>query len=411
MGPRRSQTVKNDALVILVEDDSDTRKLIQDFLLDLGCEVLPFASGKDAWEHLDSGPPPDCLLLDIRLQDMDGREIFRRAQRRHPSLPVILMTAFGNTREGVEAMKEGAHYYFTKPVDFLLLRRTVGELLEKRRLQRELERLRDGARDRYGLVGETPSMRRALERIEMVADHPTTVLITGETGTGKELVAHAIHRASGRRDRPFVVVNCAAVPESLLESELFGYERGAFTGAARSKPGKLEKAHRGTLFLDEVGDMPLALQGKLLRVLEDKVVERLGALEGREVDVRFLAATNRNLPETVASGEFRHDLYYRLNLFEIPLPPLRDRQDDIPLLALHFVRELSPRYQREVRSIEPRALEALRAFDWPGNVRELKNVIESALICGLRDGPPQETLPATAGLGARPSRKQAEIPR
>ena len=365
--------------VVVGEDDPVSRKLVTDFLADLDCSVTSYASGGALWERLEADGPPDCLLLDIRLPDLDGLEIFRRVRERWPALPVILITGQGSTDEAVAAMKHGAHYYFTKPVDFLLLQRTVGELLARRRLESELVEA-SGVAGRHGIIGRSPRIRRVVEQIDLVADLPTTVLVTGETGTGKELVARALHEGGARRAGPFVAVNCAAVPENLLESELFGYERGAFTGASQSKPGKLELAHGGTLLLDEVGDMALALQGKLLRVLEDRLVERLGGTSARQVDLRFVAATNRDLERKVAEGSFREDLYHRLNLFRITLPPLRERADDIPLLAHHLLRRVALAYGREIREIDPAAMEALCRHDWPGNVRELRHVLEGATI-------------------------------
>lgn len=369
----------SEPLIVLAEDDLSTQKVVCDFLQDLNCEVLAFASGKQVWDHLCAHPAPDCLLLDIRLPDLSGLEIFQRVHDLHPSLPVILITGFGNTDQAVQAIKQGAYYYFTKPIDFLLLQRTVGELLEKIRLRRQLARLQDG-RDEFGLVGQHPSILQVRQRIRQVADLPTTVIITGETGTGKELVARALHAGGTRRSKPLVAINCAALPESLLESELFGFDKGAFTGATQGKPGKVELAHGGSLLLDEVGEMPLALQAKLLRVIETKTVERLGSVRGLQVDVRFLAATNRDLAELVTRGQFRQDLYFRLNPFEICLPPLRSRLDDIPLLIQHFLDELNRSYNRQIESVDPSVLEAFRRYDWPGNVRELKHILEGAAI-------------------------------
>jgi DNA-binding NtrC family response regulator len=364
---------------VVAEDDPVSSRIVGDFLADLGCTVSRFASGAAAWEHLLAGGPPDCLLLDIRLPELDGLEIFRRSRERWPHLAVILITGQGSTDEAVAAMKGGAHYYFTKPIDFLLLRRTVGELLERRRLEAALARAGHSGAD-HGIIGESSAMRAVRGQIDLVADLPATILITGETGTGKELVARAIHASGGRREGPFIAVNCAAVPEPLLESELFGYERGAFTGASRTKPGKLELADRGTLLLDEVGDMPASIQGKLLRVLEDRMVERLGGTSARHVDVRFIAATNRDLERRVADGAFREDLYHRLHLFRITLPPLRARPDDVPLLAHHLLAQVGAGYRKDIRTIDAAVLDAFQRYDWPGNVREMRNVLESAII-------------------------------
>lgn len=372
------QDPREPARVLLAEDDDHTRGVVEELLSELDCRVESFADGGKALTHLKTAPAPACALLDVRLPGADGLEIFHRLREESPETPVILVTGYGSTDQAVRAMQEGAHYYFTKPVDFLLLRRTVEEILEKVRLRRELEEARRDGQD-HGILTRDPAMLAVLERLDLVAELPTTVLIQGETGTGKELVARALHRKSGREGR-FVIVNSAAIPADLLESELFGHERGAFTGAVQAKPGKLEQADDGTLFLDEVGELPPPLQAKILRVLEGHAVERVGGSRRREVDVRFVAATLRDLQGAVSDDSFREDLYHRLTPFTLELPPLRERPDDIPLLAHHFVRELAEAYDRPVRNLGPTALQALQAHDWPGNVRELRNVLEGAVI-------------------------------
>ena len=367
-----------EARVLLAEDDGHARGIVEELLSELDCRIDSFADGGEVLAHLEGSPSPTCAVLDIRLPGADGLEIFRRLREEHPETAVILMTGYGNTDEAVEAMQGGAHYYFTKPVDFLLLRRIVEEILEKARLREKLEEARRSRGD-HGILTRDPTMEAVLDRLQLVAGLPTTVLVQGETGTGKELVARALHRGSGREGH-FVVVNCAAIPSDLLESELFGHERGAFTGAVQAKAGKLEGADGGTLFLDEVAELPTPLQAKILRVLEGHGVERVGGTRTRSVDVRFVAASHRNLQEAVREGSFREDLYHRLTPFTLELPPLRKRPDDIPLLAHHFLRELAEAYDRPVRALAPEALQALRAHDWPGNVRELRNVLEGAVI-------------------------------
>jgi two-component system response regulator AtoC len=370
----------SEQVVVLVDDDLAARKILSDLLNDAGCSVCSFGLGKDVVEHLRTEGSADCILLDVRLPDVDGLTLFQLLRNDYPGIPVILMTGYGNADQAVRAMTQGAYYYFTKPLDLLLVRRTVCELLEKLRLKRQVAEMTK-ARANYGLIGQSAPIRETLRRVRLVADLQTTVLITGETGTGKELVARAIHEAGRRCAQPFVAFNCAAIPDTLLESELFGYEKGAFTGAGQSKPGKFELADRGTLFLDEIGDLPPALQAKLLRVLEDREVERLGGVHKKRVDVRFVAATHHSPSELLTGDRFRQDLYYRLASFEIRLPRLRDRVEDLPLLVFHFLEELNRTCRRSVEVVNPAVMDFFRNYPWPGNIRELRNVLESAVIC------------------------------
>jgi len=367
-------------LIAVVEDDETTRRILGDFLADCNSEIKAFETAGAISRFLEESGPPDCLLLDVRLPDAEGLGLFEEIRANYPDLPVILITAFGNTDQAVLAMTRGAYYYFTKPLDFLLLRRTVSDLLEKTSLKRQIREITK-VRSSFGIIGQSGGIREAVRRVRLVTDLPTTVLITGETGTGKELIARAIHDAGVRSSKPFVAINCAAVPDALLESELFGYEKGAFTGAGQSKPGIMEMANRGTIFLDEVGDLPMALQAKLLRVIETREVERLGAVQSRKLDLRFVVATNQDLAVMVAQGRFRRDLYFRLNSFPIHLPPLRDRLEDLPLLIFHFLQELNEICQRRVEVLEPAVMAALASHRWPGNVREVRNVLETAVIC------------------------------
>ncbi len=389
-------------LVAVVEDDETTRLVLGELLADCNSEVLSFDTAESITRFLADSGPPDCLLLDIRLPDAEGLGLFERIRGDYPDLPVILVTAFGNADQAVLAMTRGAYYYFTKPLDFLLLRRTVSDLLEKTSLKRQLREITK-FRSSFGIIGQSRGIREAVRRVRLVTDLPTTVLITGETGTGKELIARAIHDAGVRAAKPFVAVNCAAVPDALLESELFGYEKGAFTGAGQSKPGIFEAANRGTIFLDEIGDLPLALQAKLLRVIETREVERLGALQSRKLDLRFVVATNQDLNALVAQNRFRRDLYFRLNSFPINLPPLRDRMGDLPILVFHLLQELNQMCQRRVEVVDPAVMTTLSGYRWPGNIRELRNVLETAVICCPGRELQMGHLPPLAGWKSSPA--------
>ena len=326
------------------------------------------------------------VLSDLRLPKGDGFGVLRAAKELDAELPVIVMTAHGSIQDAVEAMKQGALDFLAKPVDPDHLQLLVSRALEQRRLLREYKLLKEEAAARRGgptIIGESPGLRQALGAIDRAATTDTTVLLEGESGTGKELFARALHNASARANGPFVAINCAAIPDNLLEAELFGYERGAFTGATQRKLGKFEMAQRGTIFLDEIGEMPLALQAKMLRAIETKKIERLGGGAPIQVDVRIVAATNRLLRQAVASRQFREDLYFRLSVFPVMIPPLRDRKEDIPTLAHHFVERVSRDVGKKL-SLSPEALDLLTAHSWPGNVRELQNAIERAVI--LADG-------------------------
>jgi DNA-binding NtrC family response regulator len=330
---------------------------------------------------------PGVVLSDLRLPEGDGFGVLRAAKELDPDLPVIVMTAFGSIQDAVAAMKEGALDFLAKPVDpdYLLL--LVERALSQRRLATENILLKDELAQRRGapqIVGEDAKLKQVTVALQRAASSDATVLLEGESGTGKELFARALHALSARADGPFVAINCAAIPENLLETELFGHEKGAFTGATGRKPGKFELAHRGTLFLDEIGDLPLLLQAKILRALEDKRFERLGGTATIQVDVRVVAATNRNLKAAVAARQYREDLYFRLSVFPITIPPLRDRAADIPMLAKYFVERYCRDLNKKPLVLAQSALEALCAYRWPGNVRELQNCIERAVI--LTDG-------------------------
>lgn len=340
------------------------------------------ATGADGLERVQAAPP-DVILLDLRLPDQSGLEVYQQIRRIDARIPVIFVTLTKGADMAIEAMKQGAYDYLFKPLDLHQLRRVVGEALEVARRMHAPAVLAETASDtdvEGAIIGSCPAMREVYKAIGRVADQSFPVLITGESGTGKELVARAIYQHGPRAKAPFLALNCAAIPEQLLESELFGHEKGAFTGADRRRIGKFEQCHGGTIFLDEVGDMPLALQAKVLRLIQDQAFERVGGNETIRTDVRLIAATHRNLKAWSAEGKFRPDLYYRLGVFAIHLPPLRERSDDLALLVQHYLRRFSRELGREVYQVDPEALEQLRTYSWPGNIRELQSVLKQALL-------------------------------
>ena len=396
--------------VLVVDDEPGLRLMVRAVLEDDGWQVSEAGSAEDALQLLSGGPAsdlalpdvvlPDVVLLDMRMPGMDGLDALGAISRAARGAPVVMLTAYGTVGSAVEAMKRGAFDYLTKPADNEEMKAVLAKALEYRRLLDENASLREEAKARSDtdLVGQTPVMQQVRELIEQAGPSEATVLITGESGTGKELVAQALHKASARAGGPLVKVNIAALPHDLLESELFGYVRGAFTGAARDKPGRFQLARGGTLFLDEIGEMHMALQAKLLRVLQERMVEPLGSVRSEEVDVRILAATNRDLAAEVAAGRFREDLYFRLDVLEIRIPPLRERMDDLPLLVSRLLARLSDKNRKPVREVSPRFLEALMRHDWPGNVRELENALERALILSRTDSlRPEDLSPQVLG--------------
>jgi DNA-binding NtrC family response regulator len=368
------------ARVLIVDDDAASRRLFEVRLRALGCETAMAADGQEALAAIQQELPA-LMLLDLEMPRMGGMDLLRTLRRDAVDLPVIVITAHGSIEAAVEAMREGAYDFLPKPFDPHHLEIVVRKALERRQLV-QANRLLQASLDARipQILGDSPTIRQAAELARKAAGSNSTVLLLGESGTGKEVFAHAIHRWSERRDRPLVIVNCVALSEHLLESELFGHERGAFTGAHQTKKGKFELAHGGTVFLDEIGDMPGALQAKLLRVLQDQGFERVGGTKSIRADIRVIAATNRNLDDAVKEGRFREDLFYRLNVMRITLPPLRDRMEDIPTLAAHFVAKYAAEVKKRVRDVNPQALTILQAHTWPGNVRELGNVIERAVV-------------------------------
>ena len=368
--------------VLVIEDDADGRRSVTEALEAVGHTVISAATGAEGLRLLD-GPSCDVVLTDVRLPDIDGMTILARSLARYPLLPVLLMTAYGDVASAVTALKNGAYDYLLKPLNLLDIQSKVAHALETVRLRSEVSSLRSSLHKRYStaaLIAHAPAMRSLLDRIRAVAPTRAHVLILGESGTGKELVARALHTESPRAEGPFVAVNCGALSESLLESELFGHEKGAFTGAVQRHPGAFERAHQGTLFLDEIGLAPLSVQARLLRVLEDRTVTRVGGTGPVPFDARIVAASNRVLAEGVNAGNFRHDLLYRLRVVTLALPPLRERREDIRPLAAHFVSLACREHGRHIETVEDDFYQALETQTWPGNVRELKHVVESSVI-------------------------------
>jgi DNA-binding NtrC family response regulator len=370
--------------VLIVDDDRAMCQLLLDLLRDEGYDAEVAHDGDSALDKYRA-TPFDLTITDLMMPKMRGIELVQRLREIDSGALVLLITAFGTIESAVEAMRAGAFHYVTKPFhnDEILIQ--VKRALEQKKLQQELQRLRTEvqARERFqNIIGRSLAMQRVLETVAQVSDLPANILIEGESGTGKELIARAIHSSSSRANGPFIAVNCAAIPETLLESELFGYVRGAFTDARRDRPGLFREAAGGMLFLDEISEMPLSLQSKLLRVLEDKEVRPLGANQSEKIDARVLSASNRNLDELVRAGKFRQDLFYRLNVIRIELPALRQRSDDIPVLVKHFIDKFASGVGRAVQGIREDALAALKSYEWPGNIRELEHTIERAVLLG-----------------------------
>lgn len=382
--------------ILIAEDDEAQRFMMEQALSREGYEVVCARDGMEAVERVRC-EPIDVALLDIRMPRLDGLEALRQIHSIRPELVVIIITAFGSKETALRAVREGVYDYFTKPCDLNELRLVIRRAAEMSALRRQVTILEHQLREKASfdrLIGRSEAMQGVFELVRRVIGSDVTVLITGESGTGKELVAQAIHYHSARRSKPFVSLNCAAIPETLLESELFGHERGAFTGAIGTKLGQIEIANGGTIFLDEIGDMSPPLQAKLLRVLQEREIVRVGGTKPIRVDIRVIAATNRDLRKLVEQRQFREDLYFRLSVIPIHLPPLRERKGDIPLLVEHFLEVYNPRLNKHIRRVAPEAMECLEHYDWPGNVRELENVVQRAMLLangpeiGLTDLPP-----------------------
>jgi two-component system response regulator HydG len=383
------------AKILVVDDEPSQRKMLKANLYLDGYEVFEAEDGTDAIARV-SEEFYDLILMDNRMSQMDGIEALKEIKKISPGIPIIIITAHASVETAVEALQSGAHNYLIKPLDIDELRIKVQQTLEFWRLKEDniLQRQRiENLFDASRIVGRSQKMKEVLERVAMVAPSPTSVLILGESGTGKELIANAIHQGSPRADQRFIKINCAALPETLLESELFGHEKGAFTGAVGRRPGRFELADGGSIFLDEIAEMTPATQAKLLRVLQEREFEPLGSTKTVKVDIRIITATNRDLQEEVKSGRFREDLFYRLNVVPIELPPLRERREDIPLLVEHFLQIYNERNGRSLQGFHPRALDALMRYNWPGNIRELENLVERAVILTRDDYVPFSELP------------------
>ncbi len=394
------------AKVLIVDDLEEARWALSNLIRLAGFAPVAAASGEEALAHLRQ-EAPDVVLLDVCLPDMDGFEVLTRAKAHHKAVPVIMVTAYGKTDDAVRAIRAGAYDYLAKPFSNEDVVLTVRRALEEKASRGQIRQIRDQPGQPeclFDCMGKSAAIQRVQREMEQVASTNFSVLVTGETGTGKELVARAIHAASPRAHKPFVAVDCGAIPESLIESELFGHEKGAFTGAHRAKAGAFELAAGGTIFLDEIGNLPLAMQGKLLRVLEMRRIHRIGSMHEQDVDFRVVAATNTDLRPTVEQQAFRRDLYHRLAEFTIRLPPLRERKEDLPFLVNRFLADANKELKKQVRGLSDAAWEIIRRYDWPGNVRELRNQLRRAVL--LCDDPEQMIKPELLGMlggGGSPS--------
>jgi two-component system response regulator AtoC len=388
--------------VLIVDDEPNLRKILSAQLTRDGYDVMIAEDGEQGLAMLKDHHI-DMVITDLKMPKVDGMTLLKEALREDPDLPVVMITAHGTVDTAVEALKSGAFDYLTKPFDKDEVRQIVAKALKTKELSGAEASATTAPSARFGIIGNSPGITELYNILERVADTPTTILITGESGTGKELVARALHDHSSRKDKPFIKVNCAAIPKELIESELFGYERGAFTGAVSSKPGRFELANGGTLFLDEIGEIPVEMQVKLLRALQESEFERVGGIKTMRVDVRLVAATNRDLKKLIAAGHFREDLFYRLNVVPMRLPALRERATDIPILVEHFLTKFNDRLKKHVTGTEQDAMDVLCNYSWPGNIRELENVVERAvLFCDTQKVRAEDLPPEVRGGPAVP---------
>jgi two-component system response regulator HydG len=394
--------------ILIVDDDPGHRGMLTTLLADWGFRVEAAADGETAVARCRE-QAFDLILMDVRMTGISGIEALKEIKAYNPAIPILIMTAYSDVETAVEAIKAGAYDYLTKPLDFEDLRLTMERALDHASLRDENKTLRQtlaASFDTGGIIGQSPSMRRLMEMLATIAPSEATVMVTGESGTGKELIARAIHANSPRRKGPYIAVNCAALAETLLESELFGHEKGAFTGAEKRREGRFLVADKGTIFLDEIGEMPMSMQVKLLRAIQEREIQRVGGDQTLKIDVRIVAATNRDLMVEVEAGRFRQDLYYRLNVVTLALPPLREREEDIPLLAVHFLSKFAEKNGKHIKGFTPEAMDRMLKHSWPGNVRELENAVERAVVLALgeyigeRELPPQ--LSGASGEIGRP---------
>jgi two-component system, NtrC family, response regulator AtoC len=365
--------------VLVADDELNMRRVLEAILRREGYDVITAANGIEALGGMSANI--HTVITDLKMPGLDGMGLLKRLSVDYPDVPVVMITAHGSVENAVEAVKLGAFDYLEKPFEQEQIRQVVAKAISTYALSRKDARPEEPSeRGRFRLVGQSPAIRQIYAVVEKVANTPSTVLISGESGTGKELIARALHENSTRHAGPFIKINCAAIPKTLMESELFGYDKGAFTGAVGAKPGRFELAHGGTLFLDEIGEIPVEMQVKLLRVLQESEFERVGGIKTIKVDVRLVTATNRDLLEEIAAGNFREDLFYRLNVVPIQIPPLRERREDIPLLAEHFIAKFNERLKKQIVSISPEAVAELVGYHWPGNIRELENLMERTIL-------------------------------
>ncbi|MBC8131562.1 MAG: sigma-54-dependent Fis family transcriptional regulator [Deltaproteobacteria bacterium] len=387
--------------VLVADDEMNMRRVLEAILRREGYDVVTAANGVEALAGMNRNI--HTVITDLKMPGLDGMGLLRKLQTDYPEVPVVMITAHGSVENAVEAVKLGAFDYLEKPFEQEQIRQIVAKAMKTHELARRDARPEEpSGRGRFRLIGESAAIRQIYSVVEKVASTPSTVLITGESGTGKELIARALHENSSRFGGPFIKINCAAIPKTLMESELFGYEKGAFTGAVGAKPGRFELAHGGTLFLDEIGEIPVEMQVKLLRVLQESEFERVGGIKTIKVDVRLVTATNRDLIQLIAEDIFREDLFYRLNVVPIHIPPLRDRREDIPLLAEHFITKFNDRLRKEIKGISAQALSCLGTYNWPGNIRELENLMERTML--FCEGPQIEAYDLPPELGPPGSR-------
>jgi two-component system response regulator AtoC len=394
--------------VLIADDELNMRRVLEAILRREGYNVITAANGVEALSGMSRNV--HTVITDLKMPGLDGMGLLKKLSADYPDVPVVMITAHGSVENAVEAVKLGAFDYVEKPFEQEQIRQIVSKAMNTYALaRRDATPEVPAGRGRFRLIGQSGAIRQIFVAVEKVADTPSTVLITGESGTGKELIARALHENSSRHSGPFIKINCAAIPKTLMESELFGYDKGAFTGAVGAKPGRFELAHGGTLFLDEIGEIPIDMQVKLLRVLQESEFERVGGIKTIKVDVRLVAATNRDLAQEVAIGGFREDLYYRLNVVPLHLPPLRERREDIPFLASHFIAKFNDRLKKQVTGIAPEAVQRLVVYNWPGNIRELENMMERTIL--FCEGPEirlEDLPPELLHLGPSPSSLPAE---